>query len=217
METTYQKGYWEMEYVIYDKPIRMKKADVLREYALGGAFLYLCDDDSEELEILAHIKYMEGWPRLRYHRAIKLEPAFMQLSEWRLEVFHPIQKSDINIEVQGALKDSARKHFKGTIDFKKGCKKATGNENEACVLLSDTAKSLALPMLLCSEEDVEGNHSCSAGKIGEKELFYIMSRGFELKDAMKMMVRAKFNNILKNIKDEELKEQILNEIDERLD
>lgn len=127
------------------------------------------------------------------------------------------EKSDINIEVQGALKDSARKHFKGTIDFKKGCKKATGNENEACVLLSDTAKSLALPMLLCSEEDVEGNHSCSAGKIGEKELFYIMSRGFELKDAMKMMVRAKFNNILKNIKDEELKEQILNEIDERLD
>ena len=85
------------------------------------------------------------------------------------------------------------------------------------MLLSETAKSLALPMLLCSEEDVEGNHSSSAGKIGEKELFYIMSRGFELKEAMKLMVRAKFNKILENIKDEELKEQILNEIDERLD
>lgn len=65
------------------------------------------------------------------------------------------EKSNIDIEVQGALKDIAKKHFKGTIDFKKGCKKATGNENEACMLLSDTAKSLALPMLLCSEEDVE--------------------------------------------------------------
>ena len=127
------------------------------------------------------------------------------------------EKSDINIEVQGALKDTAKKHFKGTIDFKKGCKKATGNENEACMLLSDTAKSLALPMLLCSEEDVEGNHSCSAGKIGEKELFYIMSRGFELKEAMKLMVRAKFNKILESLKDEELKNQILKEIDERLD
>lgn len=127
------------------------------------------------------------------------------------------EKSNINIDVQGALKDIAKKHFKGTIDFKKGCKKATGNENEACMLLSDTAKSLALPMLLCSEEDVEGNHSSSAGKIGEKELFYIMSRGFELKEAMKLMVRAKFNKILENIKDEELKEQILEEIDERLD
>lgn len=127
------------------------------------------------------------------------------------------KKSNIDIEVQGALTDKAKKHFKGTIDFKKGCKKATGNENEACMLLSDTAKSLALPMLLCSEEDVEGNHSSSAGKIGEKELFYIMSRGFELKEAMKLMVRAKFNKILENIDNEELKEEISNEIDKRLD
>ena len=127
------------------------------------------------------------------------------------------EKSNINIEVQGALKDNAKKHFKGTIDFKKGCKKAVGNENEACMLLSENAKSLALPMLLCSEEDVEGNHSTSSGKIGEKELFYIMSRGFELKDAMKLLVRAKFNKILENIKDEELKEEFLQEIDKRLD
>ena len=127
------------------------------------------------------------------------------------------EKSNVDIQVQGALRDISKKHFKGTIDFKKGCKKATGNENENCMLLSDTAKSLALPMLLCSEEDVEGNHSSSAGKIGEKELFYIMSRGFSLKEAMKLMVRAKFNKILKNIKNEELKEEVLIEIDKRLD
>ena len=127
------------------------------------------------------------------------------------------RKSNIDIEVQGALKDTSKKHFKGTIDFKKGCKKATGNENEACMLLSDTAKSIALPMLLCSEEEVEGNHSSSAGKIGEKELFYIMSRGFELKEAMKLMVRAKFNQILEKIENEELREEILQEIDKRLD
>ncbi|MBR2787203.1 MAG: SufD family Fe-S cluster assembly protein [Clostridia bacterium] len=126
------------------------------------------------------------------------------------------EKSNINIEVQGALNGNAKKHFKGTIDFKKGCKKATGNENENCMLLSDEAKSLALPMLLCSEEDVEGNHSSSAGKIGEKELFYIMSRGFELKEAMKLVVRAKFNAILENIKSENLKKQILEEIDKKI-
>ena len=127
------------------------------------------------------------------------------------------KKSNINIEVQGALKDNAKKNFKGTIDFKKGCKKATGNENENCMLLSDKAKSLALPMLLCSEEDVEGNHSTSSGKIGEKELFYIMSRGFELKEAMKLMVRAKFNKILESIKNDELKEEIQDKISACLD
>lgn len=127
------------------------------------------------------------------------------------------KKSNIDINVQGALKDQAKKHFKGTIDFKKGCKKATGNENEECMLLSNKAKSIALPMLLCSEEDVEGNHSSSAGKVGEKELFYIMSRGFNFKEAMKLMVRAKFNKILENIKDENLKQEILDEINKKLD
>lgn len=127
------------------------------------------------------------------------------------------KKSNIDIEVQGALKDNARKHFKGTIDFKKGCKKATGNENENCMLLSKTAKSIALPMLLCSEEEVEGNHSSSAGKVGDKELFYIMSRGFNKKEAMKLMVRAKFNKILESIKNEELKNEIVTKMDEILD
>lgn len=127
------------------------------------------------------------------------------------------EKSNIDIEVQGALKDNAKKHFKGTIDFKKGCKKATGNENENCILLSDKAKAIALPMLLCSEEDVEGNHSSSAGRVAEKELFYIMTRGFNYKDAMKLLVRAKFNKILEQIKDENLKDEILNQIDKRID
>ena len=127
------------------------------------------------------------------------------------------KSTNIDINVQGALKNSSKKHFKGTIDFKKGCKKAKGNENEICMLLSETAKSIALPMLLCSEEDVEGNHSSSAGKIGEKELFYITSRGFELKEAMKLMVRAKFNKVLESITNDKLRKEIIEEIDKRLD
>lgn len=126
------------------------------------------------------------------------------------------KKSIVNMNIQGALKDYSKKHFKGTIDFKKGCKKATGNESESCLLLSNTAKSLTLPMLLCSEEEVEGNHSSSAGKIDEKELFYIMSRGFELKEAMKLIVRARFNNILLKVENEKLRNEIINEIDNRL-
>ena len=127
------------------------------------------------------------------------------------------EKAKAYIEVQGALNDESRKNFKGTIDFKKGCKKASGSENENCMLLSDKAKSIALPMLLCSEEDVEGEHSTSSGKIGDKELFYIMSRGFKLKEARKLLVRAKFNSIIEKIKKTELKEEIVNEIDKRLD
>ncbi len=126
------------------------------------------------------------------------------------------EKTNVNIEVQGALKDKATKHFKGTIDFKKGCKKAIGNENENCLLLSSEAKSLALPMLLCSEEDVEGNHSTSSGKAGNSELFYLMSRGFSEKDAMKLLVRARFNKILEGISNKEIKELVLSMIENKL-
>lgn len=127
------------------------------------------------------------------------------------------ENSNVDIEVEGTIKDKSKKHFKGTIDFKKGSKKSVGNENESCMLLSDTAKSLSLPMLLCSEEDVTGNHASSAGKIDSKELFYIMSRGFNEKEAIKLMVRAKFNKIIETIKSETLKNEILSKIDEKLD
>lgn len=127
------------------------------------------------------------------------------------------EKTAANIESQGALQENAKKHFKGTLNFKKGCKKSVGNENEYCALLSDNAKSISLPMLLCSEEDVIGNHSSSAGKIEENELFYIMSRGFTKKEATKLIIRANFNKILKNINDDEILKVINDEIDKKLE
>ncbi len=44
-----------------------------------------------------------------------------------------------------------------------------------------------------------------------------MSRGFSEKEAMKLLVRARFNKILEKIKYEEIKNEILYEIDRRLD
>lgn len=126
------------------------------------------------------------------------------------------ENSNINIEVQGALNDTSKKHFKGTIDFKKGAKKSIGNENDSCTLLSDKSRSISLPMLLCSEEDVEGNHSSSAGKILQSELFYLMSRGFSDIEAKKLLLKAKFSNVIDCIKDEELKEEILKKIDDKI-
>ena len=85
------------------------------------------------------------------------------------------------------------------------------------MLLSDEARSIALPMLLCTEDDVEGNHSTASGKAEKEALFYIMSRGISYKEAIKLIVRANFNKIIERINDDELQEIILQEIDRRLD
>lgn len=150
-----------------------------------------------------------------------LKSIYLGIGEQRKDINYIAElrgtKTNIDIDVQGALKDEAKKNFKGTIDFKKGSKKAKGNENEYCMLLSDKAKSIALPMLLCTEEDVEGNHSTASGKVDEKQLFYIMTRGISYKEAVKLIVKSKFNKIIERILDEELKNEILNEIDKRLD
>lgn len=125
-------------------------------------------------------------------------------------------KTNINIDVQGALSDKAKKHFKGTIDFKRGCKKAKGDENEYCMLLSDKAKAIALPMLLCAEEDVEGNHSTASGKVDSKVLFYIMSRGLSYKEAVKLLVKSRFIKIIEQISEQNLKNEIISKLDEKL-
>ena len=122
-----------------------------------------------------------------------------------------------NIIGDNAENDFAKKNFKGTIDFKKGAKKSKGNENEYCMLLSNKAKSIALPMLLCTEEDVEGNHSTASGKVDMKQLFYLMTRGLSYKEAVKLIVKANFQKIIDRINDEELKNVILKEIDKKLD
>ena len=127
------------------------------------------------------------------------------------------KKTNIDIDVQGALSGKAKKNFKGTIDFKKGCKKAKVDENEFCMLLSDNAKSIALPMLLCSEDDVEGNHSTASGKVDNQVLFYIMSRGLSYKEAVKLLVKSNFVTIIDRITDNDLKNEIIEIIDKKLD
>ncbi len=121
-----------------------------------------------------------------------------------------------NIVVQGALDNEANKAFKGTIDFKEGCVGAKGIENENCVILSNSAKCKSLPMLLCHEENVEGEHGVASGKIDEDKLFYIMTKGISYNEARKLIVKANFNEILEDINDEITKNNILSCIDEIL-
>lgn len=117
---------------------------------------------------------------------------------------------------EGAIDGKAKKHFKGTIDFKEGSKKSKGIENENCMLLSDEAESKSLPMLLCHEEDVYGEHGVSSGKPSESKLFYLMAKGIAYNEARMLMVKANLNKIVREIKDEDLKEEITKMIENKL-
>ena len=127
------------------------------------------------------------------------------------------KKCGCNIDVCGVLSHNAYKNFLGTIDFKKGSQQSEGSESEHCILLSDNVKSNSTPILLSAEEDVNGSHSSSVGKIDDEELFYIMSRGISKTDATKLLIKAKLAKILCSLNDENLKLEILKRIDKKID
>lgn len=131
-------------------------------------------------------------------------------------MIHKGRRSISNIESRGVLMDSAKKVFRGNLDFKKGAKHARGVEGEYVVLLDPTVKSHSIPALLSEEDDVSGEHAASAGQINEDQLFYLMSRGLTLNEAKKLIVTASFKPILDKIPMDDIRESIIDKIDRRL-
>ena len=177
-------------------------------FAISNEISHIIVDFGGENKISNYYSELNG-----YRAKNSLKTFYLGQDNNRLDlnyhIKHIAEKTNSEIEVQGAIDGNSKKSFKGTIDFLKGSKESKGSENENCVLLSDKAKSISLPMLLCHEDDVNGEHGVSSGKIDPKKLFYIMTKGISYEDARKLIIKANFNNIINEIPDEELQEKII--------
>lgn len=149
-----------------------------------------------------------------------VESVYFANKDNNLDIFYHInhigEETKSNLIVNGALKDKARKTFKGTIDFKKGSRKSVGSEEEFATLLDDDVRAIAVPVLLCQEDDVEGVHAASAGKIDQDKLFYIMSRGLDYNQAKKMIVETRLVPTIQKLPNKELAEKVWNQIEARI-
>lgn len=126
---------------------------------------------------------------------------------------HTGKKTVSNMETNGVLEDGAFKLFRGSIDFKPGCSGAKGDEKEEVLLLGDDVVNQTIPLILCSEEDVEGNHGASIGNLDEKTMFYLKSRGFSEEAAQKMVARARIDSICEKISDGYVREKVAEKLD----
>lgn len=125
------------------------------------------------------------------------------------------KKTESNMIINGALVGESTKKLKATLDFKEGSSGSVGNEEEFTLLLSENVKGISVPALLSHEDDVEGNHAASAGKMDKELLFYIMSRGYSLKEAEKLVIESKFQGTIQHLP-EVLADEALNYIEELL-
>ena len=133
--------------------------------------------------------------------------------EQRLDMNYVIrhlgQNSESNLNVHGVMDGNSKKIFRGTIDFVRGCAGAKGNEIEEVLMLSPGTRNQTIPLILCDEEDVEGNHGATIGRLSEETLFYLKSRGIKEDDIYRMMARAKIELVTSRIPDEMTREMIL--------
>ncbi|HCR43518.1 MAG TPA: Fe-S cluster assembly protein SufD [Ruminococcaceae bacterium] len=130
---------------------------------------------------------------------------------------HTGRKTRCDINVNGALMDESSKTFRGTINFLKGAKKAVGHESEYNLLFSRKVRSRTAPLILCSEEDVDGQHAAATGKIDPDRLFYLMSRGLSETDAKKLIIKAQFQPAVEKIPDPSIRDAVFDYVKERLD
>ena len=129
---------------------------------------------------------------------------------------HLGRKTKSGIRVSGALLGESRKTFRGTIDFKRGAKRASGRESEFNLIFSPKARCRTAPLILCEEEDVDGQHAASTGRIDAQRLFYLMSRGLSETDAKKLLIEAQFRPVTDRIPSEALRSAVTDYLKERL-
>lgn len=128
---------------------------------------------------------------------------------------HMGKKSKSEILSKGALQTGSKKVFRGNLQFEKGSSGSAGSEKEYVLLLDENIKSDSIPALMCSEDDVVGEHAASVGQIDDNKLFYIMSRGMDEVSAKKLIVKASFAEIVESL-DEEGRDDIMSEIEGRI-
>lgn len=109
----------------------------------------------------------------------------------------------------GVLSGASEKTLRGTIDFIRGCKGASGQETEAVLLTDDRAINRSIPIILCGEDDVMGNHGGTIGHTRADQLFYLQSRGLSPEAADQLFLRATLEGAVIHAPDDQIRQSVL--------
>ncbi len=94
----------------------------------------------------------------------------------------------------GFLGDQARKTLRMTIDLIHGSSGSKGNEAETVMGFGPDVVNRTLPVILCDEDDVQGNHGATIGGISQDQVSYLAVRGLSEKQVDELLVRALFDD-----------------------
>ena len=124
-------------------------------------------------------------------------------------VRHRGKKTECNLDASGVLTGTSKKILRGTIDLMHGAKGAQGNERETVLLANKGVDNKTVPMILCDEDDVAGNHGATIGHVRPEQLFYMGCRGLSEKQAEELFISAKLEDAAITAPDEQMRDNVV--------
>ncbi|MCR5807666.1 MAG: SufD family Fe-S cluster assembly protein [Oscillospiraceae bacterium] len=131
-----------------------------------------------------------------------------ELLDASLSAFQRGRKTDSAMVIKGTLKDRAVKTMRQSIDFKTGSAGSVGSETEDVLMTSDNVVNKTIPLILCTEEDVEGVHGATLGRPDDDSVNYMKSRGIDEQTIFAIMEKARLDAVAKLIPDEQTRNEI---------
>ena len=127
-----------------------------------------------------------------------------------IEIVHakPGLKSETLIRT--VLYDDAKVNLVCNLIIKKRAVKTEGFFQINALLLSDQASAVLTPSLEIMENDVKAGHGMTVGRVNQDQINYLHSRGLNKIEAESLIVRGFIMYIIDMIKDDKIKQQYLN-------
>ena len=89
--------------------------------------------------------------------------------------------------------------YRGLVKIKKGSKDSKSSVRCDGLMLDDKSRATTFPSMEVDENEVEVSHEAAVGKIGDEQLFYLMSRGLSEKEATKMIVSGFIEPLIREL------------------
>jgi Fe-S cluster assembly protein SufB len=115
------------------------------------------------------------------------------------KAIHFAPDTSSKITSKSISKDGGRASYRGLLKVYKGAHNVKSNVACDALLLDPASRSDTYPTIEVDEEDVTIGHEASVSKVGEEQLFYLMSRGLSQEEATTMVVSGFIEPLVKEL------------------
>ena len=115
------------------------------------------------------------------------------------KVIHFAPHTSSKITSKSISKGGGRASYRGLLKVHKGAFDVKSNVVCDALLLDPRSRSDTYPYIEIDEEDVTIGHEASVSKVGEEQLFYLMSRGLSEEEATTMVVSGFIEPLVKEL------------------